>query len=312
MSERARIARVFAPLTLAEPGSFQLQDDAAALDVPPGKKLVITTDSVIAGTHIVAQASAAQMAVKLMRRNLSDLAAMGATPWRYTLNAHTTPGLPDSWFAEFAQALAAEQAQFGLVLVGGDSTSGHGPIHMSMTCFGLADRLLRQQGAQPGDRVYVSGTIGDAALGLRLGLQERTLAARYFAPPPRLALGQQLHGIATSCIDISDGLVADAEQLAQGSRVQLVLTSTRVPLSATARAHQGLADFWQTVCAGDDYELLFTAPPSADAAIAHLAHTLGVPLTPIGEVEARSGKAGAVLLNADGSIIPNLGGYEHG
>lgn len=183
MAERARIARYFAPLTAGEPGSFHLHDDAAALDVPPGKKLIVTTDSVIVGTHIVAGAKPTQIATKLMRRNLSDLAAMGAAPWRYTLNAHTIPGLPDAWFADFAAALAVEQSRYGLVLVGGDSTSGPGPIHMGMTCFGLAEKILLQSGARMGDALYVSGTIGDASLAFHHGkLANGFLSERYFAP----------------------------------------------------------------------------------------------------------------------------------
>lgn len=309
MAERARIARYFAPLTAGEPGSFHLQDDAAALDVPPGKKLVVTTDSVIVGTHLVATASAAQIATKLMRRNLSDLAAMGATPWRYTLNAHTAPGLPDAWFADFADALAAEQTRFGLVLAGGDSTSGPGPIHTGMTCFGLTEKILRQTGARAGDALYVSGTIGDAALALHhRTLESGFLADRYFAPVPRLALGQALHGIATAAIDISDGLFADAAQLAENSGVALEIIADAIPLSPEASAYRDHPHFWDHIGGGDDYELLFTAPRNAQESLQQLSKNLGVVLTCIGRATEGSGVA---LRDGAGAVMPLPAGFEH-
>lgn len=309
MAERARIARYFAPLTAGEPGSFHLQDDAAILSVPPGKKLVVTTDSVIVGTHLVATASAAQIAIKLMRRNLSDLAAMGAKPWRYTLNAHTTPGLPDAWFADFADALAAEQSRFGLVLVGGDSTSGLGPIHMGMTCFGLTEKMLRQNGARTGDALYVSGTVGDAALALQHGkLDNGFLAERYFAPAPRLALGQALHGIATAAIDISDGLFADAAQLAGNSGVALEIIAENIPLSPEASAYRTQQHFWRHIGGGDDYELLFSAPESAEQPLQQLSKNLGVAITRIGHVTEGSG---VTLRDEVGAAMVRPAGFEH-
>ncbi len=291
MGERDRIARYFAPLAATESGSFGLTDDAAILTPPAGKQLVITTDSVIETIHVLAAATPQQFAQKLMRRNLSDLAAMGAVPWRYTLNLHTPRDLAEAWYADFAASLAAEQQHFGLVLIGGDSTSGGDRIHATMTCFGVLDGTpLRRNGARIGDDVYVSGALGGAAYALSLLQQNEqvpeALAARYHCPKPRLALGQRLRGIATSAMDISDGLLADAAQIAAASGIGITLQQSTIPLDAhLVKAVQQEATNWRfALSGGDDYELLFTAPAAAREVIAKLAVELQLPLTRIGNV----------------------------
>ena len=317
MAERDRIARYFAPLAQAESGSFSLTDDTAVLTPPAGQQLVITTDSVIEAIHVLPQATPQQFAQKLMRRNLSDLAAMGATPWRYTLNVHTPRGLPDSWFAAFADTLAQEQAAFGVVLVGGDSTSGaaDASLHVTMTLFGLLTQPpLRRNGAQAGDDLYVSGTLGDAAVGLQL-LQHSTenafLTDRYHTPQPRLALGAALHGIATAALDISDGLLADVVQLCTASHVGVQLQRDALPRSA---ALQPLLDadasLWNAVLnGGDDYELCFTAPATMRERIAALATQLGLPLTRIGVMTETSN---IVVVDAQGVAVDvSHTGWEH-
>lgn len=312
MAEHGRIARYFAPLAQAEAGSFSLTDDAAWL-TPPAP-IVVTTDSVIEGIHVLYGASAEAIAQKLVRRNLSDLAAMGAAPWRYLVNLHTPAHTTDDWFARFAATLAREQQQFGMVLAGGDSTSGGAHVHATLTCFGTAAQVMLRSKAQHGDDVYVSGTIGDAALGLHLLLDTyRTadiavhdaLTARYHLTQPRLALGAALHGIATACLDISDGLLADAGQLARASNVQVQLNRAAIPLSAAARVFllQHAALEQSILTGGDDYELLFTAPPAQRDRISALANHLALPLTRIGTVAEGEG----VLL--DGT--PAQGGWEH-
>lgn len=317
MGERARIARFFAPLTHDEPGSFALTDDAGVLAVPAGQQLVVTTDSVIEGLHVMPGATPAQFAQKLVRRNLSDLAAMGATPWRYSLNLHTPPGLDDTWFERFVATLAEEQAAFGLVLIGGDSTSGAGPIHSSITLMGLiAGNALRRRGAMAGEDVYVSGVLGGAAYALHLlqhgqGVDE-ALAARYHTPEPRLALGQALRGIASSGIDLSDGLLADAAQLCDASQVGIVLEHAAIPhepaLMQAMHADATLTRF--ALNEGDDYELLFTAHAQHREAIGALSRRLALPLTRIGRVIAGDT---VVLRNAHGQpmAVP-MQGYEHG
>jgi thiamine-monophosphate kinase len=318
MAERARIARFFAPLAAGEPGSFQLMDDAASLTPPPGQRLILTTDSVIEGLHVPMGASPEDIARKLVRRNLSDLAAMGAQPWRYSLNLHTPRGQADDWFARFADTLAAEQTRYGMILVGGDSTSGEASAcHATLTCLGLCDgALLLRNGARAGEDIYVSGTLGDAAYALTLLQQNASvppaLLARYLAPEPRLALGQALRGIATAAVDISDGLLADLSQLLAASGVGADVLRDTIPLSLALReatAHDETC--WQhALSGGDDYELCFSAPVIEREAIAALAARLDLPLTRIGTVMAQRELA---ILDARGKkITPTAHGWEHG
>jgi thiamine-monophosphate kinase len=317
MAEHTRITQFFAPLTEREPGAFFLGDDAAVITPPPGYQLVITTDSVIEGIHVLPGATPQQFAQKLVRRNLSDLAAMGAKPWRYTLNLHTPSGLADDWFAQFAATLEAEQTQFGMVLVGGDSTSGDGAhIHNTMTCFGLIDGApLRRNGAQVGDDIYVSGTLGDAAYALSLLQQnlpiDTTLASRYHAPSPRLELGKMLRGIATSCIDISDGLLADVQQLCRASGCGATIKQSLLPLSL--HLQNAVLDTAQintfALSGGDDYELCFTALKTQREAIQTIAETLQLPLTRIGSIV--DGNKVEVVDEHGSDITPVQKGYEH-
>lgn len=316
MRERDRIRQFFAPLTRGEIGSFQLTDDAATLTPPPRHALVVTTDSVIEGVHVLPSASPQHYAQKLLRRNLSDLAAMGAKPWRYTLNIHRTAVMDDAWFAAFTAALLADQETFNMLLIGGDSTSGNGPIHLSMTCLGLADgAVLRRDGAKPGDDIYVSGTIGDAALGLTLLQQNPAaispLVARYHLPEPRLELGLALRGIASAAMDISDGLIADLTQLCEASSVGAILQRDAVPLHAgTQPMLQQNAALWPVILnGGDDYELLFTAHPSQRAALGDIAKKLALPCTRIGSVTSTRH---VELLDGAGHALPlPQGGWEH-
>ena len=317
MAERDRIARFFAPLTAGESGSFNLTDDAAILDIPAGHQLVITTDSVIVGIHVLADATAQQCAQKLVRRNLSDLAAMGAKPWRYSLNIHTPHHVGDDWFAAFAATLAAEQKTFDMLLIGGDSTSGGHAIHTTLTCFGLVKTgaALRRNGAHVGDDIYVSGTIGDAALALQL-LQQNGSAPqhffnRYHRPEPRLHVGAALHGLATAAIDISDGLVADIAAVCAASGVGATLETSRIPLSPMLQQLvTNDAPIWDLILAGgDDYELAFTAPASSRAALQKLSAELSLALTCIGHITKEKDVR---VVDENGAIIPIIhAGWEH-
>lgn len=318
MDEHARISRFFAPLTAGEPGSYQLSDDAAVL-LPPETPFVITTDSVIEGTHVMLKATATQIAQKLVRRNLSDLAAMGAKPWRYTLNIHTPPRTPESWFAEFVRALGEEQRKAGMVLVGGDTTSGGTLVHTTLTCFGLVKSTgLRRNGARVGDDIYVSGTIGDGALGLPLLLghleasPEATafLTDRYHLPQPRLTLGQNLCGLATAALDCSDGLLQDVHRLCEAAGLGARLNRDAVPLSPAARSLMETDGFWTTVLTGgDDYELIFTAAPAAAPQLRELSLRLQLPITKIGVVE--EGKEVVVTDGGEADVTPVNAGWEY-
>jgi len=248
---------------------------------------------------------------------------MGAKPLAYTLNVALPAAIDDPWLEDFADGLRQDQRRFGISLAGGDSVSTPGPVTLTVTAFGQAPRgrVLRRSGARPGDTVYVSGTIGDAALGLlaltgRLGGLDKTvrdcLVARYRLPEPRVALGPELSGIASAAIDVSDGLVADLRHVAETSGCRAVLEAARVPRSAAARAlldadpslvEAGLAG-------GDDYELLFTAPPGAADAIRPLASRLGIDLTVIGRIEEGGGVR--VLDAAGAEIRLRVQGWVHG
>lgn len=316
MTEHSRIARFFAPLAAGEAGSFGLHDDAAILSPPQGQSLVITTDSVIEGIHVLHHATPQQFAQKLVRRNMSDLAAMGATPWRYTLNLHTPHGLAEDWFAEFSATLAREQQHFSMVLVGGDSTSGASAIHTTLTCFGVIDDTpLRRNGAAAGEDIYVSGSLGGAAYALAL-LQQSTpsahgtgdgidpsLTALYHCPEPRLTLGKMLRGMATSALDISDGLLADMQQICDASHCGAVLMRDAIPLCLHLKnaALNAAQKYRLALSGGDDYELCFTAPAALRGRIAELASTLALPLTRIGHIAEGNGVR---VLDENGNPLP--------
>ena len=321
--EFALIARYFAPLAADAPGAFGLADDAAELDVPADRRLVVTTDTVIAGVHFRAADAPATIAAKALRVNLSDLAAMGAEPFAYTLSAAFPDDVDEDWIAAFAGALAEEQARFRVGLIGGDTVATPGPLSLCVTAFGTVPegRLLRRSAAQSGDSIYVSGTVGDAALGLRVAGGELpdlapdlagALAERYLRPRPRVELGLGLRALAHAVIDVSDGLVADLAHVCRESGVDAVVEASRVPLSPAVRAAVAAdATLMETVLTGgDDYELLFTAPATASAAVEDLSADLELPLTVIGRLEEGDGTVRVVA--ADGRTLRfRTGGYRH-
>lgn len=294
--EFRRIGRYFKPLAASFPGSLGLTNDAAVFAVPPGHELVVTSDGMVAGVHFFPDDDPADIAAKLMRVNLSDLAAMGAGPLAYTLVTALPKSLPESWLAAFAAGLGEEQRWSGIGLAGGDSVSTTGPITLSLTAMGLvpAGGALPRRSPRPaGDPVFVTGTIGDAALGLQRALgnlaglspqDEAVLLGRLRRPSPRLAVGRGLVGLAASCLDVSDGLVADLGHLAEESGCAAVIEAVRVPLSPAARrvveADPGRLS--TVLTGGDDYELLFTAPAECRDALAALADETGVAITEIG------------------------------
>jgi thiamine-monophosphate kinase len=311
MAEHTRIARMFAPLCAPEAGAFLLQNDAALLTPPKGKKLVVTTDSVIEGVHVPVGTSPTHIAQKLLRRNLSDLAAMGAQPWRYSLNLHTPRGTAETWFSAFARSLSREQKNFAMVLIGGDTTSAaESMVHVSATLLGLAHRAHPRSRARAGDGLYVSGTIGDAAAYFWQRMHSKpitpALAARFYVPSPRLALGQALQGIASSVIDISDGLVADTAQLCRASNVGAQIDFTTIPRSHAYIASRCPA--LETTNFGDDYELLFTVPKAKQARLAALSKRLGLRLTRIGEMTATMR---VEIMDAQGKSLTLPQGFSH-
>jgi thiamine-monophosphate kinase len=316
------IERHFAPLAV-EPGAFGLTDDAAVLTPPTGHQIVVTSDCLVADVHFRTVDDPMDIAAKLLRVNLSDLAAMGANPHAYTMAAALPDTIDEDWIGRFAAGLAADQARFAVALVGGDTVSTPGALTLTVTAFGFVpdgEALLRST-ARAGDDIYVSGTLGDAALGLRYlkddlaSLDATTgaaLADRYFKPRPRLELGSRLAPLATAAIDVSDGLVADLGHICHASRLDATITASAVPLSPEAGAaislHSGLATIPLT--GGDDYELVFCAPPDAAQAIADLAREIAVPVTIIGTMRSGTGQVD-VVDGAGRPVTLDTTGYRH-
>ena len=320
LGEFARIRRFFVPL--AGPGGLGLVDDAAVLDCAAGKSLVVTADAIVAGVHYLPDDPPDLVARKLLRVNLSDLAAMGARPLHYVLTTALPAELGHEWLARFAEGLAEDQRRYGIDLLGGDSVSTRGPAVLSLTAIGevTAGQEVRRSGAKPGDLVWVSGTIGDAFLGLELlrgsyphlAPEHRDyLVRRFRLPEPRTELGLRLCGIARAMIDVSDGLLADLDHICETSQVAAVLELDLLPLSLAARAIVGddVDIRARLAAAGDDYELLFAAPADAAETIATLSCRLGAPVTRIGRIDIGTGVR---LLDADGHRIPlEATGYRH-
>jgi thiamine-monophosphate kinase len=310
--EFALIARHFKPL--AGPGGLGLTDDAAVIAPPPGRELVLTADAMVAGVHFLPEDSPADIARKLLRTNLSDLAAMGAAPLGYLLTVSVPRGTPDAWFAGFAAGLAGDQADFGITLLGGDTTSTPGPIGLSLTALGTVapGEAIRRSGARPGDGLYVTGTIGDGALGLLAAqgtLPDPTgwLSDRYRLPRPRLGIAR--YGIVSAALDISDGLVQDVAHLCRASGCDAEIVAADVPRSDAARA---AGDEFLPLCltGGDDYELALAVPQDAETRFVAHASALGVAVALIGRFVA--GEGTVRVLAADGSDMPLArGGWSH-
>jgi thiamine-monophosphate kinase len=303
------IARHFT--NLAGPGALGLSDDAAVISPPANRQLVISADAMVQGVHFLPDDPPETIGRKLLRANLSDLAAMGAEPLGYLLTVSVPKDTPDAWFAGFAAGLAQDQAQFGITLLGGDTTSTPGPISLSATVLGhvAPGAALTRAGARPGDGIFVTGTIGDGALGLRalrgeLADADGFLAARYRLPQPRLGLS--LAGIASAVMDISDGLLQDLAHLCRASAVGAEVRAAAVPLSAAARA---AGPAWLPLCltGGDDYELLVAAPSSLEAELMAEAARAQVPMTRIGRFVEDASRFDVLDASGEAMVIPAVG-----
>ncbi len=303
-AEFALIARHFRPL--AGPGALDLQDDAAVLAPPPNRELVLTCDAMVAGVHFLPDDPPDLVGRKLLRVNLSDLAAKGATPIGYLMTVSTPRDTPDAWFAGFVAGLAQDQREYGATLLGGDTTSTPGPISLSLTLIGhvAPGQAVHRSGAQAGDGIWVTGTIGDGALGLAVArgqLSDPTghLLSRYRLPQPRVGLA--IAGIASAGMDISDGLMQDLGHICRASSLTAEVDAARVPLSDSARS---AGSEWLPTClaGGDDYELLLGVPSGREAALEQAAREAGMAVTRIGHF--RSGPPEVIVRGIDGKPMP--------
>lgn len=296
------IADLFAPLAAGHPGALNLRDDAAVLSVPEGQRLVATTDALVAGVHFLPDDPPNLVARKAVRVNLSDVAAMGAVPHGILVAACFPKDGGEAWVESFARGLAEDVEAYRCPLLGGDTVATPGPATLTVTALGLVDAgcELRRDGAREGDVVMVSGTLGDAALGLKAcrgdlaGLTEAQgafLMDRYRLPQPRTTLGPALGGIATACLDVSDGLLGDLGHICESSQLGAEVDAESVPLSDAARAALAQDDslLSTVLCGGDDYELLFTVPPERVAAAQEAARACGLTATPVGAMVAGAG-----------------------
>jgi thiamine-monophosphate kinase len=314
------IRRYFAPL--AGPGSLKLTDDAAVVDLQPGRSLVATTDTVIAGVHFLADDPPDLIARKALRVNLSDLASMGAEPLGYLLVTALPTGIDENWVAQFSRGLAHDQAEFSISLLGGDSAFTPGPLSLTITALGQVERgkALLRSGAKPGARVYVSGTIGDSAFGLKLAKGEPltlspsekfSLLDRHRLSQPRLGLGRRLIGVASAAVDVSDGFAADLGHICQASRVGALVEAAKMPVSTALRSVLEMeeASLVEVATGGDDYELLFTAPAAVELLLGRIATELALPLTAVGEIRR---EPGVIVLDQNGRAVElGPGGYRH-
>jgi thiamine-monophosphate kinase len=298
--EFALIARYFRPLA-KDPGAFQLADDAALLRPPQGKDLVITTDVVAEGVHFFRDDPPESIAKKALRVNLSDLAGKGASPLGYLMTLALREDWTERWVAGFAKGLAADQERYRIPLLGGDTSRASCGTTITITAIGTLPRgaMVHRSGARPGDPVFVTGTIGDAALGLRLRLgtlnasarAARFLRDRYLHPDPRVTLAPAIRRYATSALDVSDGLVGDFAHICDVSGVGGEIEAGLVPFSPAARAVIDLepAALVTALTGGDDYEILATVRPKAASAFRNAAARAGVAVTRIGRVTEGAG-----------------------
>jgi thiamine-monophosphate kinase len=310
--EDSLIARYFRPIA-TDPGAFGLTDDAAVLKAT-GDDLVVTTDAIVEGVHFLPDDPPDTIACKALRVNLSDLAAKGATPAGFVMTLALREA-SDAWLAPFARGLGEDAKSFGCALLGGDTVSTPGPIMISITAFGRTpqSRMVHRNTMRPGDRLLVTGTIGDAALGLGIlkgGAVAKALAGdvaaiemlvqRYRMPQPRVGLAKAVRDHASAAMDVSDGLAGDLAKLCAASGVSAAIDAPSIPLSAPVQSllARGAIAIESIVSGGDDYEILCAIPENRFDAFADAARLAGVPVISIGTVVA--GSAVPRFLDANG------------
>ncbi|MBR0983335.1 thiamine-phosphate kinase [Bradyrhizobium liaoningense] len=322
--EDALIARYFKPLA-TDPGAFGLVDDAAVLS-SSGDDIVVTTDAVVEGVHYLATDPPDTIARKALRVNLSDLAAKGAVPAGFVLTL-ALRSREDAWLRPFADALGEDSREFACPLLGGDTVSTPGPQMISITAFGRVPqgRMVGRTGARPGDRILVTGTIGDAALGLDVltggaaaaalatdPAAREALVSRYRVPQPRNVLAQAVRDHGTAAMDVSDGLAGDLTKLCAASGVSATVDVASLPLSAAAASlvARKVVGVETLLAGGDDYEVLCTVPPAQADALIAAGRAAGLAITAIGTIVA--GKQGPRFLDGQGQeLVLRRLSYSH-
>lgn len=316
MPEFSNIEKYFKPLTEGHKAARNLQDDVAAISLKKDEELVVSKDMFAQNVHFLPSDGAYKIASKLLRTNISDLAAAGAKPLYYSLGFSNFKNCTEKFVAEFSRGLRDVQNEFGLCLIGGDTVSTN-EMFFSITIFGVAKKgkILGRSNAKNGDLIFVSGNIGDAHLGLqiKLGNEKRKLNKSYFLdrhffPTPRINLGLALNknNLSRCAIDISDGLLAEANHLAQASKLDAEIHFEKIPFYDQSLASLDL------ISGGDDYELLFSVKKKDEKKIYELAKSLKIKLSCIGEFKKTANKKPQVTLLKEGKKIPiKKFGYEH-
>ena len=312
------IEHYFKNLTpLSDDVVYGIGDDAAVMSVPPGHELVVSTDTLVNGIHFPDNTAPYDIGFKALAVNLSDIAAMGAEP-RWATLCLTLPKIDKQWLQEFSRGFAEPARRYNVSLVGGDTT--HGPLSISVQIMGTvkAGMSLTRAGANVGDHIFVTGTLGAAALALSVlqnnnvpGQDMAECLSRLNRPLPRVEVGRAINGIATAAIDISDGLAADLGHILESSAASAIVELGQMPVCTQLQQITDVDRYWQlAIASGDDYELCFTVPEESVTRVARISKELDVPITNIGRVV--EGQGDITWLNANGEALqPGPGGYRH-
>jgi thiamine-monophosphate kinase len=313
-AEDRLIARFFGPIA-THPGALGLSDDAAFIKPPQGCDLVLKTDAIVGGVHFFPEDAAQAVASKALRVNLSDLAAKGARPLGFLLSLAISKDIGEDWLGGFAEGLRGDAVLFDCPLFGGDTDRTAGPVTVWIAMFGSVPEgtMVRRSGAKPGDRVFVTGTIGDAALGVALrggraetwklnNAQRQHLMSRYLLPQPRNVLAEAIRRHASAAMDISDGLVGDFAKLCRASGVAADINVAGVPLSDAVRTviASEAAALELVLTGGDDYEVICTVPEEKAASFRTAAKAAAVPISEVGQIKAGEG---ARFIDASGKPL---------
>lgn len=321
-SEFDLIEELFVPLAKLHAGADGLKDDCATLSVRHGFEALYTMDTLVEGVHFFKDDPANLIAKKLLRVSLSDLAASGGIPKGYLLALSLPADISHEWLQLFAAGFSEDQAKYNVTMLGGDTTSTSGPLTLSLTAIGEvpSGEAVRRSGAVVGDDIYVSGVVGDAAIALRLfekmgretaEIEFPAICDGYILPEPRTTLGPSIIGIASACIDISDGLYADLGHICEASGVGATVFQSHIPLSdSAANILDKYQEYWQAVFGGgDDYELLFSAAPNKREVVQGVSEMIGVPIARIGKII--SNKDISILDSQDKRLNVENTGWKH-